>query len=64
KLGLPTQLPIHGPEGKQALQRHLKGVENEQSAHSEANQIFYYCLLTDRHKHYSPYNPYQLEIQP
>ncbi|CAF3406660.1 unnamed protein product [Rotaria socialis] len=64
KLGLPTQLPIRGPEGKQALQRYLKSVENEQSAHNEANNIFYYCLLTGRHKHYSPYNPYQLEIQP
>ncbi|CAF1414036.1 unnamed protein product [Rotaria sordida] len=64
KLGLPTQLPIHGPDGKQALERHLKKAENEQSSHADANSIFYYCLLTGRHKHYSPYNPYELEIQP
>lgn len=30
KLGLPTKLPIHGPEGKQALERYLKNAENEQ----------------------------------
>ena len=30
KLGLPTQLPIHGPGGKQALEQYLKSAENEQ----------------------------------
>ncbi|CAF3175521.1 unnamed protein product [Rotaria sp. Silwood2] len=89
KLGLTTQLPIHGPDGKQALEQHLKKAENElvinsikihlpekkkaeyylffsflKSSHADANKIFYYCLLTGRHKHYSPYNPYELEIQP
>lgn len=34
-----------------------------QSANADANGVFYYCLLTDRHKHYAPYNPYKLEIQ-
>ena len=84
KLGLPTQLPIHGPGGKQVMEQSLKNAENEQviehisieeknrlsfslisqSAHADANGVFYYCLLTDRHKHYAPYNPYKLEIQP
>ncbi|CAF4669138.1 unnamed protein product [Rotaria sp. Silwood1] len=64
KLGLTTQIPIHGPDGKKALEQYLKNAENEQSSHADANKIFYYCLLTDRHKHYSPYNPYELEIQP
>lgn len=30
KLGLPTQLPIHGPGGKQDLEKSLKNAENEQ----------------------------------
>ena len=30
KLGLPTQLPIHGPGGKQVLEQHLRKAENEQ----------------------------------
>lgn len=34
------------------------------SIHADANGVFYYCLLTGRHKHYAPYNPYELEIQP
>jgi hypothetical protein len=30
KLGLTTQLPIHGPGGKRVLEQHLKNAENEQ----------------------------------
>jgi hypothetical protein len=33
KLGLITQLPIHGPGGQQVLQQHLKNAENEQVIH-------------------------------
>jgi hypothetical protein len=33
KLGLITQLPIHGPGGKQVLEQHLKNAENEQVIH-------------------------------
>jgi hypothetical protein len=33
KLGLPTQLPIHGPGGKQALEQYLKNAEHEQVIH-------------------------------
>jgi hypothetical protein len=32
--------------------------------HADANGVFYYCLLSGRHQHYTPYNPYELEIQP
>lgn len=34
KLGLPIQLPIHGPGGKEVLERSLKNAENEQVIYS------------------------------
>lgn len=34
KLGLPIQIPIHGPDGKQALEKYFKKAENEQVSDS------------------------------
>ena len=55
KLGLTTSVPIHAPEGKLALERHLKDAENEQVVNIRninlTNQmlVLYYCFLCSLH---------------
>jgi hypothetical protein len=40
KLGLPIQLPIHGPGGYRVLQQHLRNAAHEQVV----------CILIDYHR--------------